>query len=119
MKAILFFLFSIITVQLLIAQDTVILKNGKVVPGKIISLSYGIELLTAKDTMKYTADEVASIMFCSTNKNCPCDQTINNSRFLQSNNGNTKDDPCKDQYKQNESPDKIKPNSSKNSNGKY
>jgi len=85
MKTTLFFMLCTITVQSLIARDTLNLKNGKIVPGKIISLSYGITLLTAKGTMKYTADEVASIMFCSTNKNCPEGYTNSNGSFFRTN----------------------------------
>ncbi len=119
MKTIQFFILCIITVQSLIAQDTITLKNGKVIPGKIISISYGIELLTAKDTMKYTADEVASLMFGSTNKNCPCDDTNSSSGSYKVIRGNTKGDPFKDLYKQNESADKIKPSSLKSRNSRH
>lgn len=108
----------IITIQSLIAQDTVTLKNGKIVPGKIISLSYGITLLTAKDTMKYTADEVASIMFCSTNKNCPDGNTNSNSGSSDITSRNTKDNPCDGIYKQNESAGNIKPKTTKSKNSK-
>lgn len=119
MKTILFFMLCIITVQSLIAQDTVILKNGKVVPGKIISLSYGIKLLTAKDTMKYTADEVASIMFCNSNKNCPDSNTNSNRGSSAVTGENTKDNPCNCIHKQNESAGKIKPKPAKNRNSVY
>lgn len=119
MKVVLFFMLCIITAQSLIAQDTVTLKNGKVATGKIISLSYGIKLLTAKDTMKYTADEVASIMFCSTNKNCPDDDTNSNGSSSSVTSKNTKDNPCNCIHKHNESADNIKPKSEKSRNSKY
>ncbi len=92
---------------------------GKVVSGKIISLSNGIKLLTAKDTMKYTADEVASIMFCSLNKNSP-DGNANRNRSSSSvSSKNTKDNPCNCIHEQNESADKIKTKPAKNRNSKY
>ncbi|MEJ7679039.1 MAG: hypothetical protein WKG06_14535 [Segetibacter sp.] len=119
MKTILFFMLCTITVQSLIAQDTVTLKNGKIVSGKIMSLSYGITLLTAKDTMKYTADEVASIMFCSTNKNCPDGNTNSNGGSSDITSRNTKNNPCNCIYKQNESSGNTKLKADKRRNSKY
>lgn len=118
MKAILFLTLCITTVQSLAGQDTVLLKNGKVATGKIISLSYGIRLLTAKDTVKYTADEVASIRFCSTNKNCPEADTNSNGSSSSVTVENTKNIPCNCIYKQNESAGNIKPKTPKSKNSK-
>ncbi len=109
MKSGLFLTLCILTVQSLIAQDTIILKNGKVVVGKIISLSNGIELFTAKDTLKYGAAEVASIIFCCRNKNCPEGDTNSNVRSSPVTKGKTKDNPCNCVQKQHESADKTKP----------
>lgn len=85
---------SIITFQPLSGQDTVTTKNGKVIQGKIISVGNGIELLAAKDTMKFTADEVASLKFSNTNKNCPCGDTNRNGNSSAITNGNTKKIPA-------------------------
>lgn len=98
------------------AQDTVILKNGKVVPGKIISISYGIELLIAKDTVRYTADEVASLMLSSPDKNCPCSDTNSNGDSSAITNRNAKKDPCNEINKNNKSTDILKPKTGRNTN---
>jgi hypothetical protein len=119
MKAILFLTLCITTVQSLVAQDTVLLKNGKVADGKIISLSYGIRLLTAKDTVKYAADEVASIMFCSTNKNCPEADMNSNGSSSAVTGEKAKNNPCNCITKQNESADKIKTKPAKSRNSMY
>lgn len=119
MKAILFLMLCIITAQLLIAQDTITLKNGKVVFGKIISLSNGIELFTAKDTLKYGAAEVASIIFCSSNKNCPEGDTNSDVHSSPVTKGKTKDNPCNCIQKQHESSDKTKPKPVKSRNSIY
>lgn len=119
MKAILFFMLCIITVQSLVAQDMVTLKNGKVIGCKIISLSYGIKLLIAKDTVKYTVDEVASLMFCSSNKNCPDSDTNSNGGSRSVIIENKKDNPCNCIPKQNENADKIKPKTAKSKNSNH
>lgn len=107
------------TARQLIAQDVITLKNGKVISGKIISLSYGIKLLTAKDTIKFSADEVASIVFCNSNTNCPDSNTNSNSGAAAVTYQNTKNNPCNCTTTQNESADKIKPKTAKNGNSKY
>ena len=63
------------------AQDSLILKSGAKVGGKIILMNDGIiKIKTGKETASYSAAEIQSIMFCNTEKNntsspcpCPCD----------------------------------------------
>lgn len=119
MKTTLLFMLCIITVQSLVAQDTVILKTGKVVPGKIISLRNGIKLLIAKDTIKYTADEVASLMFCSSNKNCSDGDMNSNSGSSSVTSESTKNNSCNCMHEQNESAGRLKPKPAKSRNSKY
>ncbi|MEJ7680659.1 MAG: hypothetical protein WKG06_22955 [Segetibacter sp.] len=69
--------------------------------------------------MKYTADEVASIMFCSTNKSCPDIDTNSNDGSSSMTSKNTKDDPCNGIHKHNENTGKIKPKPVKSRNSMY
>jgi len=90
MKAILFLTLCITTVQSLVAQDTVLLKNGKVADGKIISLSYGPEAdMNSNGSSSAVTGEKA------------------------------KNNPCNCITKQNESADKIKTKPAKSRNSMY
>jgi hypothetical protein len=61
------------------AQDTLILKSGVKLGGKITLMDDGvIKIKTGKETASYTAAEIQTIMFCNTEKStasspCPCD----------------------------------------------
>ncbi len=76
MKKYFFLLFVALPISLLAQKnvDSITLKNGKTVSGKIFKMDDGmIYLARTKDSVMYTANEVQSIMFCNsgtTNKPC-------------------------------------------------
>lgn len=70
MKKVLFSIVLLFFVIVITAQDSIILKSGKTVGGKIFSLSDGkIKVLAGGDTLQYEPDEISIIRFCDTLKN--------------------------------------------------
>lgn len=69
-------------VALISAQDSLKLKSGKTVTGKILSLSDGkIKVAAGDDTLQFTPDEISMIQFCDTVRNkrdddCYCNNNI-------------------------------------------
>jgi hypothetical protein len=82
MKKYLFFLLGALPITLLAQKntDSITLKNGKTVSGKIFKMDDGLICLArTKDTVMYTADEVQTIMFCNSgNTNKPCGDAASN-----------------------------------------
>lgn len=72
-------------VALVSAQDSLKLKSGKTVAGKILSLSDGkIKVVAGDDTLQFIPDEISMIQFCDTVKNktdgdCYCNNNITSS----------------------------------------
>lgn len=69
-------------VALVSAQDTLRLKSGKTVAGKILSLSDGkIKVAAGNDTLQFIPEEISMIQFCDTVKSkrgddCYCNNNI-------------------------------------------
>lgn len=79
MKKYFFFLAGILPLSLIAQQklDTVILKNGKTIPGYIYKMDNGlIYIASTADSLVFTADQVQTLMFChSVRSSGPCAST--------------------------------------------
>lgn len=67
MKQSLFFLLALLPFAVIAQKklDTIVLKNGKAIPGYIYKMEGGtISIASNGDSITYTADEVQSLMFC-------------------------------------------------------
>ncbi|MEJ7684809.1 MAG: hypothetical protein WKG06_44585 [Segetibacter sp.] len=88
-------------VTLVSAQDSLKLKSGKTVAGKIISLSDGkIKVVAGNDTLQFIPDEISMIQFCDTVRNKRDDDCYCNNNMTSISAGSNKPDKEKPSYKE-------------------